>query len=39
MKTKPKGPDGRHILILNCPDQKGVVAAPVTNPERPGETS
>ena len=27
MKTKTKGPDGRHILILNCPDQKGVVAA------------
>ena len=27
MKTNTKGPDERHILILNCPDQKGVVAA------------
>ena len=28
MKTKTAaGPDERHILILNCPDQKGVVAA------------
>ena len=27
MKTKSTGLDERHILILNCPDQKGVVAA------------
>ncbi len=27
VKTKTKGPDQRHILILNCPDRKGVVAA------------
>ena len=27
MKKKTVGPDERHILILNCPDQKGVVVA------------
>ena len=27
LKTKTKAPDERHILILNCPDRKGVVAA------------